>query len=79
MAYKKKTVKTKAVKKVEKKTNNVEEVKIEEPQEEVKRKVNNDYIAIVDITRQYRKGDIVPGIVVEEWKSRGINVELMVK
>ncbi len=50
-----------------------EEVKEESPVEEVK---EGDRIAKKDISRMYRKGDVVPAAQIAKWKECGIDYEV---
>jgi len=81
MVFKKKEkkIKKKVIKEIEEEEIPTKKVEDKKPQEEIKEKYNDDYTAIVDINLKYRNGDKVPRLIVEEWKSRGINTKLMVK
>lgn len=47
--------------------------------EETKTVVLEGFVAIKDINKQYREGDIVPAHVVNDWKKRTIDVTKLVK
>lgn len=55
------------------------EPKVEVKEELVVEKAEEGYVAIRDISQKYRQGDEVSVLQVEQWKSMGIKVDLMVK
>ena len=63
--------------KEEKKEEVKEEEEVQEDKEEVKKK-EGDMVAVKDISREYRKGDIVPKEQIAKWEECGIDYKVWV-
>ncbi len=56
-----------------------EETPVEEAPTEKKKPTVPGRTAIIDINKTYRKGDVVPEIVLLDWEKRGLNIGLLVE